>query len=123
TGKNTVSVGLSISSSPKARGAPAGQSSIVFPAPPCETAETVDGSGAAAGAVTCANPTPYIKTIIAKPERIFLTKPPSCTISPKKHRREYGTNHLPPESGPAIRKRKEPRAKGPSHTSPGRSPG
>ena len=34
TGKNTVRVGLSISSSPKAPGAPAGQSSIVFPAPP-----------------------------------------------------------------------------------------
>ena len=60
TGKNTVSEGLSTSSSPKAPGAPAGHNNIVFPAPPCDTAEAVDGGGAG---VTCPNPIP--PTIIA----------------------------------------------------------
>jgi hypothetical protein len=79
TGKNTVNVGLSTSSSPNARGAPAGHSSIVFPAPPCETAETVDGSGGAVGAgvVICPNTIPLTIITNAHPKTIFLTMPPS----------------------------------------------
>ena len=84
------------------RSAP-GHNSIVFPAPPCETAEAVDGAAAATGAATCPNPTPPTTITNATPNRTLLTKPPRSqsptevivTTPPSSHPADAAFSNVP----------------------------